>query len=282
MEKILRGILKYKANAQGNFLVRWANKAEKLPVKPPILFVSCIDSRILPTHFCQTSPGDMFILRNAGNVLPRANYSEGEPTQLSCEVVALEITCNRSKVEHVVICGHSDCQALYAAYKHYTEEEETSAPLKRVSEIIHGWCRTHGVEASLNKVQDTSNRTSKGAAFKFNIGSTPQEVFIDPKNEMALLDKLSQVNVLQQLEHLSSYRSISKRVDSGQLSVHGMWYDVSEDKIYWFSRQRKGFIEICADTIEEIIASCKRTVRPEEEQGDLGFKKPESVGTAIE
>ena len=88
------------------------NENCSLYFQPPILFISCIDSRILPTHFCQTSPGDMFILRNAGNVLPRANYTAGEPTQLSCEVVALEITCNRSKVEHVVICGHSDCQVL--------------------------------------------------------------------------------------------------------------------------------------------------------------------------
>ncbi|XP_038051194.1 beta carbonic anhydrase 1-like [Patiria miniata] len=273
MEKILRGIIKYKAS---NFLVRWFTHAQKQHVKPPILFVSCVDSRVLPTHFCQTSPGDMFILRNAGNVIPRANYSEGEPTHVSCEVVALEITCNRSKVEHVVVCGHSDCQALYAAYSHYTEKE-TKKPLKRVSQVIHQWCRTHGVEASLNKLQDLSARTPSEGVMTFDVGATPIEAYFkdfDSTDEKSLLDKLSKVNVLQQLEHLSSYRSIRRRVIAGTLSLHGMWYDVATDTVYWFSRARRMFLEINEDNIEEIVQDCQPTVTDTTTPNDIGFKVP--------
>ncbi|XP_022095223.1 beta carbonic anhydrase 1-like [Acanthaster planci] len=276
MEKILRGIIKYKANTQGNFLVQWATLAQKQHVKPPILFISCIDSRVLPTHFCQTSPGDMFLLRNAGNVIPQANYTQGEYTQSSSEVVALEITCNRSKVEHVVVCGHSDCQALYAAYSHY-REREGKKPITQVSQLIHQWSRTHGVEASLNKIQDLSAKTPEGGTMTFDVGAKPLEAYFqdfDIAEEKSLLDKLSKVSVLQQLEHLSSYHSIRRRVIDGSLSLHGMWYDIAIDKIYWFSRQRKVFLEINEENIDEIVRSCQPSVADKASQNDIGHKIP--------
>ena len=83
-------------------------------------------------------------------------------------------------------------QALYAAYKHYTEKE-TDEPIKRASEIISGWCRTHGVEASLTKAQNLTPKNSDGAAMIFDVEPAPLEAYIDPTDKMELLDKLSQV-----------------------------------------------------------------------------------------
>src|SRR5665213_1244054 len=76
---------------------------------PDSLFITCSDSRVLPDMFLGTGPGDLFIARNAGNVIPvTANDVDGCTATIEYAVEVL-------KVRHAIVCGHSDCGALKAA-----------------------------------------------------------------------------------------------------------------------------------------------------------------------
>lgn len=74
---------------------------------PATLVVSCADSRVLPNHFSQAGPGEIFSIRNAGNLIPA--YKEGE---VSNEALTLEYGVEALEVKEIIICGHSKCGAM--------------------------------------------------------------------------------------------------------------------------------------------------------------------------
>ena len=76
--------------------------------QPETLFVTCADSRIVPDLILQTQPGDLFICRNAGNVIPRAGEPAGGVS------ATIEYAVEVLKVRHLIVCGHSDCGVIRA------------------------------------------------------------------------------------------------------------------------------------------------------------------------
>ncbi len=109
MRKLIEGVERFRARAYP------AREAlfKKLAAgqSPSTLFITCSDSRVDPSLITQTEPGDLFVIRNAGNFVP-AYGSEGEGVAASVEfaVVGLQVT-------DVVICGHSDCGAMKGLLK---------------------------------------------------------------------------------------------------------------------------------------------------------------------
>lgn len=67
-----------------------------------------MDSRVLMSKIMETEPGDMFIVRNAGNFIPSDETSES-----STEGGALELGCIMNRIRHVIVCGHSDCKVNF-------------------------------------------------------------------------------------------------------------------------------------------------------------------------
>ena len=96
------------ANFSGQVFPIHQSKFEELASgqRPPTLFITCSDSRIVPELLTQTEPGDLFVLRNAGNLVPP--YS----APLSGEAATIEYAVKVLKVEHIVVCGHSHCGAI--------------------------------------------------------------------------------------------------------------------------------------------------------------------------
>ena len=77
-----------------------------------------MDSRLCPTSFTQADPGDMFIMRNAGNVVPHNQlFGENQPSVLS-ERAALELAVSTG-VKDIAVCGHSDCKVGSQVYPHH-------------------------------------------------------------------------------------------------------------------------------------------------------------------
>ncbi|MFM1942360.1 MAG: hypothetical protein RI897_1342 [Verrucomicrobiota bacterium] len=74
--------------------------------RPHVTMVTCSDSRIDPCLITQTEPGDLFVIRNAGNIVSLAN---GGP---NAELASLEFAVRGLGTEHIVVCGHSDCGAM--------------------------------------------------------------------------------------------------------------------------------------------------------------------------
>ena len=90
-------------------MVSWFHRVNENP-KPKAIFLTCVDSRMLPTRFTQTNPGDMYIARNVGNIMPHAKHFD--PSNPFPEPAFLELGVEVNNIRHVVICGHSDCKAM--------------------------------------------------------------------------------------------------------------------------------------------------------------------------
>src|SRR5512140_1034345 len=106
MERLLRGLSKFQNEVfpkQKHLFQQLADRQN-----PRALFITCADSRVVPQLITQADPGDLFICRNAGNIVPPyGEMNGGVSATIEYAVMALE-------VRHLVICGHSDCGAMRA------------------------------------------------------------------------------------------------------------------------------------------------------------------------
>src|SRR6266550_2950489 len=106
MEKLVKGFLKFRTEVVGKkkelFTRLSVNQA------PRALFITCSDSRVDPTLLTQTDPGELFILRNAGNMVPPYGSMQGGST------ATIEYAMAVLKVPHIIICGHTDCGVMRA------------------------------------------------------------------------------------------------------------------------------------------------------------------------
>ena len=164
--------------------------------KPHTLFITCADSRIEPTVLTQSQPGEIFVSRNIGNVVPA--YGEmlgGISAVIEYAVVALE-------VKQVVICGHSDCGATRALL-----DPERVAQMPTVK----SWLRNS--EAALSVTQALH----------------PDHAQSDAPND--LIRTLIEQNVLLQMNHLRTHPSVAGRLAQGKLSISGWVYDIAEGHV---------------------------------------------------
>jgi carbonic anhydrase len=172
---------------------------------PEWLFITCSDSRIVPDLILGTGPGDLFITRNAGNVVPvSGNDVDGCTATIEYAVEVL-------KVKHAILCGHSDCGALKAAID--TPVLETLPKAKR-------WLRH--VEA----------------AFVHRQPINPDD------GEHAELASLIRGNVVAQLINLREQPSVARAVIAGRLTVHGWYYDILSGRIEQYDGSQRRFLPL--------------------------------------
>ena len=159
---------------------------------PEALFITCADSRIETAMLTQTGPGDLFVCRNAGNIVPlHEDFTDGMAASIEYAVAAL-------MVPHVVVCGHSGCGAMAGAM---------------VSE---------GLDA-LPMVKDFLCQCKPAVDYvKANAGD---------RSDAEKMDMLIEQNVLLQLDNLRSYPSVAKRLDAGDITLHGWVYDIGSGNI---------------------------------------------------
>jgi len=105
MQKLIRGIIDFHETKSKEVRELFAKLA--LGQKPDCFFIACSDSRVAANVFASTDPGDLFVIRNVGNIVPPYPYT-------GSAVAALEFAVNNLKVGHIVVCGHSDCGAMHA------------------------------------------------------------------------------------------------------------------------------------------------------------------------
>lgn len=168
---------------------------------PQVLFITCADSRIVPDLITQSQPGDLFICRNAGNMVP--SYGEahgGVAATIEYAVAALE-------VEHVIVCGHTDCGAM----KGILHPEKLAGMPSVKSWLAHG-------DLARAMVEDT----------------------YPDLPEAEKLRALIHENVLAQLEHLHTYPCIATRLARGKIQLHAWVYNIRTGEVEaWDSGQSK-------------------------------------------
>ncbi|GAB2189188.1 carbonic anhydrase [Sessilibacter sp. MAH2] len=182
---------------------------------PEVLFITCADSRIDPNLVTQTEPGDLFICRNAGNIVPpHSNQTGGMTASIEFAVAALGVS-------HIVVCGHTDCGAMKGAL-----EPEKLESLPHVSEWL-GHCRC--ATAVLKEKHGQLNKDH--------------------------LDELTKENVIQQLQHLRTHPAVAAKLASDQIELHGWVYDIATGKIHCFDSATRSFVEMNESYAEQKIAS---------------------------
>jgi carbonic anhydrase len=214
MKKLIQGIVDFRKSLTEENRTLFAKLA--LGQKPDALFVACSDSRVVPNLFASTNPGDLFVLRNIGNLIPPASSSIQEDSVGA----VLEFSIFSLNVADIIICGHSECGAMQAIAK--------GVDFNSCSHLA-SWLK-YGQE-SLNKVK---------SGFTFN-------------PLLSLHNQISQVNVLQQMEHIKSYPFIQDRLRKKQLRIHGWWFDIAQADVYCYEPELKQFVLIDENEGELIL-----------------------------
>jgi carbonic anhydrase len=169
---------------------------------PAWLFITCADSRIVPDLILGTDPGDLFIARSIGNVVPvAANDVDGVTATIEYSVDVL-------KVRHAIVCGHSDCGAMKAA-------------LDRAKLV------------NLPKARRWLDHVE--SAFSHRQPLNPAD------GEHAELASLIRGNVVAQLMNLREQRPVAKAIAEGRLTVHGWYYDILTGRIEEYDEGLKKF-----------------------------------------
>lgn len=247
MDKLLKGIMKYRCTVKEEMVQQFLQVKDN--PTPKAVFFTCIDSRMIPTRFTQTNVGDMFVVRNAGNMVPHSQFFRDE--QNSNEPAALELGCVVNDIRHIIVCGHSDCKAINLLYqlrdpKFASQENRRLSPLR-------SWLCTHA-QTSIEKFNDLqSHNFDKPLIFQAETPLRKFIAYIDPEKKFSIEDRLSQINTLQQLQNIASYGFLKKRLETHQLHIHALWFDIYTGEIYYFSRGSKRFVSIDEKSVEKLL-----------------------------
>ena len=207
MKKLVRGIVEFRKTTLPDYREKFAHLA--LGQSPDTLFIACSDSRVVPNLFASTEPGDLFVVRNIGNLVPACEVG-GLPSADASQAAAIEFAVLNLNVENIIVCGHSDCAAIRAIAE---GRNKIKAP------HLREWLR-HG-EPALKKVHSIKSSAN-----------------LIPSNQ------LSQTNVLQQLDHLRTYPFVQERIQSGKLKLHAWWFELTTAHVYAYEEDLGTFVEI--------------------------------------
>jgi len=172
---------------------------------PETLFITCSDSRVVPDLILQTQPGDLFITRNAGNVVPVGG------TDVDGVTATIEYAVEVLKVKHAILCGHSDCGAMKAALN--PKDLESLPKARRWLSHVEG-------------------------AFSHRQPMDPAD------GEHAELASLIRGNVVAQLLSLRAQPSVARAVMEGRLTVHGWYYDILSGRIEKYDEGMRRFLPL--------------------------------------
>jgi carbonic anhydrase len=173
--------------------------------KPHTLFITCSDSRIVPDMILQTNPGELFIIRNAGNMIPPYGGTAGGVT------ATIEYAMLALKIPHIVVCGHSDCGAMKGVLH---PEAVKSLP------TVASWLR-YG-DAARKVTLDNYQGLSE-----------PEQ-----------LEVLIRENILAQLDNLKTQPAVASRLSRGEVSLQGWHYRIGTGEVTAYDCQENKFLPI--------------------------------------
>jgi len=213
MDKIIKGVCHF---TQHVFPAK-KQMFEKLvqAQRPEVLFITCADSRIQPSIITQTDPGDLFILRNAGNLVPPyGSVFGGEAATIEYAVCVL-------KVKHIIVCGHTHCGAMKALI--HGEEKMRALPAVRT------WC-SHA-------------ESTRRILFENHAHLSPEEM-----EPVAIRQ-----NVLTQIENLRTHPSVAAAIARGELKLHGWIYQIENGEVHRYNPLSKQWASLLEDLTAQSI-----------------------------
>ena len=173
---------------------------------PETLFITCSDSRSDPSLLTQTKPGDLFILRNAGNIVPPYGASNGG------EAAAVEYAITALGVENIIVCGHSHCGAMQGLLN-----PDSLSELPAVAEWLKHAASTRRVVQDIHK-----NKT----------GADLHAAAI-------------QENTIAQISNLKTHPSVAAALAEQKIKLHAWVYEFENGKVFEWNSQTNLFTDLC-------------------------------------
>jgi len=187
LEKLKAGVRKFQTEVYPGHEETYI-KAASTPQKPSALIVACADSRIDVETITQSGPGELFVTRNIGNLVPA--YGE----MLGGVSAVIEYAVSALGVQHIVICGHSDCGAM----KGLLNPDAVAA-----MPTVENWLKNaHTALSVANALATKDERPSE------------------------LTRRVTEQNVVLQLQHLRTHPSVAGAMAKGKLTISGWVYDI--------------------------------------------------------
>ncbi|MCG8353470.1 MAG: carbonic anhydrase [Chloroflexales bacterium] len=183
---------------------------------PETLFITCSDSRVDPNLLTQTKPGELFVLRNAGNIVPPHGSINGG------EAATIEYAVNALGVKNIIICGHSHCGAMKGLLH---PEQLTDFP---------------AVVAWLSYAQKTKQRVDEKYS-DLPDGEPTLNAAIDGE---PTLNAAIEENVLVQIENLRTLPSVAARVARGDLNIYGWVYRFETGEVFAYEPDAQRFVPL--------------------------------------
>ena len=191
MRKLVKGLREFRANYFSTHQELFEQLASGQ--KPRVLFVTCSDSRIDPNLITQTEIGELFVIRNAGNIIPPYGAANGG------EGATIEYAIHALGIEQIVICGHSHCGAMKGLLKLNKLQEEMP--------LVYDWLKH--TEATRRLLKDNYDEYSG------------EELL-----EIAIAE-----NILTQMENLKTYPVVHSKLYQGKLKIYGWIYHIESGEV---------------------------------------------------
>jgi carbonic anhydrase len=214
MDRLYKGILNFQRSyfkEEEEFFRRLSEGQS-----PEVMFVTCADSRIDPNLVTQSRPGELFIVRNVGNIIP----PYGSIKDKNSVAAAIEMAVLDLKVKDIIICGHSNCGAMQSLYR--DEKEVQSMP------HLKEWLQM------ADSVKELVLRHYAEANVEIRQRVTEEE------------------NVLLQLHNIQTYPFVRQALDQGILHIHGWYYNIATGSILSYNSTEDVFKPISEYDMREI------------------------------
>jgi carbonic anhydrase len=204
MQKLAAGVHQF----QASYFAQHRRLFERLAEgqRPETLFITCSDSRVVPNLITNTAPGELFIVRNVGNIVPDVHRGV-----LGGVSAAIEYAVQVLEVGHVIVCGHTNCGAIDA--------------------ILHPERVAH--------LPFVARWLSESASLPALIEDLYRD--LDPEARMTAA---VQENVLVQLENLRSFEFVANKLDSGMLKVSAWVFKIATGDVFDYDPVSQQFLRM--------------------------------------
>lgn len=203
MQKLIEGIHQFQSHhfaTQRELFERLADGQH-----PEALFITCSDSRINPNLITQTEPGDLFILRNAGNIIPPHGAANGG------EGATIEFAVTGLGVQDIVVCGHSHCGALKGLLKPESLQDMPA---------VASW---------LSHAESTRR--------------IMREKYADRAGAAQLTTAIEE-NVLVQVENLRTHPAVASKLSCGKMKLHAWVYKIETGQVFAYDSEAGQFVPL--------------------------------------
>jgi carbonic anhydrase len=208
MQRLIEGVHRFHQKEFGRYSALF-RKLSKEGQNPHTLFITCADSRVLAELVTQSKPGDLFVVKNIGNIVPPASAVGSTNSTAAAIEFAVEVL----RVNDIVVCGHSQCGAMTALL----EPPSTNDAMPHLAQWL----------TLANPVREILKRDYTGL-------TNPDERVTAAAEE----------NVLFALDNLYTYPCVQTRLMDGSLSLHGWFFKIATAELFAYDPESRQFQKI--------------------------------------